>query len=181
MVVRCSYYLLANIGVDTAENEPSENCGSGSWYVCLKWWVKSDLHNGAGSCTKWSSVGRFRSWVSDAARSEAGRFTEERKGEEGCSEYDPSTITTEKYELEDKTDLQEIIEIEDVTNLSQEENKKLFEFFEHLLWENIILIYVDVVKKTIRQIYEDDAEEGFIENQTEIVLFAREYDHVEDY
>lgn len=108
-------------------------------------------------------------------------YTEERKGEEGCSEYDPSTITTEKYELEDKTDLQEIIEIEDVTNLSQEENKKLFEFFEHLLWENIILIYVDVVKKTIRQIYEDDAEEGFIENQTEIVLFAREYDHAEDY
>ena len=108
-------------------------------------------------------------------------YTEERKGEEGCSEYDPSTITTEKYELEDKTDLQEIIEIEDVTNLSQEENKKLFELFEHLLWENIILIYVDVVKKTIRQIYEDDAEEGFIENQTEIVLFAREYDHAEDY
>ena len=108
-------------------------------------------------------------------------YTEERKGEEGCSEYDPSVITTEKYELEDETDLKKILEIKDVTNLSEEENKKLFEFFEHLLWENIILIYVDVIKKTIRQIYEDDAEEGFIENQTEIVLFAREYDHVEDY
>ena len=108
-------------------------------------------------------------------------YTEERMGEEGCAEYDPSVITTEKYELEDETDLKKILEIKDVTNLSEEENKKLFEFFEHLLWENIILIYVDVIKKTIRQIYEDDAEEGFIENQTEIVLFAREYDHVEDY
>jgi hypothetical protein len=29
-------YLVAKIGFDTAENEPSEKCGSGSWYMYLK-------------------------------------------------------------------------------------------------------------------------------------------------
>ena len=29
-------YLDAKIGVDTAENEPSEKCGFGGWYMYLK-------------------------------------------------------------------------------------------------------------------------------------------------
>ena len=53
-------------------------------------------------------------------------YTEEHEGEQDWAEYDPSFITTEEYEITDKTPLKELLEIVDVTKLSDEEKKKHF-------------------------------------------------------
>ena len=99
-------------------------------------------------------------------------YTENSDGEIDCSEYDPSFIETGKFKIEDEKFLNDILQINSI-------NEKIY-FFENMLDSGVNLIFVDVAKYTIEQIQRDTIQELVNQNQN-LILFAREYDPIEDY
>ena len=99
-------------------------------------------------------------------------YTENSDGEIDCSEYDPSLINTGKFKIEDEKFLNDIIQV-------NSKNEKIY-FFENMLHSGVNLIFVDVAKYTIEQIQRDTIQELVNSNQN-LIVFAREYDPIEDY
>ena len=99
-------------------------------------------------------------------------YTENSDGEIDCSEYDPSFIETGKFIIEDEKFLDDILQV-------KSENEQIY-FFENMLDNGVYLIFVDVTKYTIEQIQRHTIKELVNCNQN-LILFAREYDPIEDY
>jgi hypothetical protein len=99
-------------------------------------------------------------------------YTENSDGEIDYSEYDPSFIETGKFIIEDEKFLDDILQV-------KSKNEQIY-FFENMLDNGIYLIFVDVTKYTIEQIQRDTIKELVNCNQN-LILFAREYDPIEDY
>ena len=99
-------------------------------------------------------------------------YTENSDGEIDYSEYDPSFIETGKFIIEDEKFLDDILQV-------KSKNEQIY-FFENMLDNGVYLIFVDVTKYTIEQIQRDTIKELVNCNQN-LILFAREYDPLEDY
>tara|TARA_B100000029_G_scaffold185390_1_gene182834 strand:- start:365 stop:790 length:426 start_codon:yes stop_codon:yes gene_type:complete len=99
-------------------------------------------------------------------------YTENSDGEIDYSEYDPSFIETGKFIIEDEKFLDDILQV-------KSKNEQIY-FFENMLDNGVYLIFVDVTKYTIEQIQRDTIKELVNCNQN-LILFAREYDPIEDY
>ena len=99
-------------------------------------------------------------------------YTENSDGEIDHSEYDPSFIETSKFIIEDEKYLDDILQV-------KSENEQIY-FFENMLDNGVYLIFVDVTKYTIEQIQRHTIKELVNCNQN-LILFAREYDPIEDY
>ena len=99
-------------------------------------------------------------------------YTENSNGEIDHSEYDPSFIETGKFIIEDEKFLDDILQV-------KSENEQIY-FFENMLDNGVYLIFVDVTKYTIEQIQRHTIKELVNCNQN-LILFAREYDPIEDY
>lgn len=99
-------------------------------------------------------------------------YTEKSDGEIDHSEYDPSFIETGKFIIEDEKFLDDILQV-------KSKNEQIY-FFENMLDNGVYLIFVDVTKYTIEQIQRDTIKELVNCNQN-LILFAREYDPIEDY
>ncbi len=99
-------------------------------------------------------------------------YTENSDGEIDHSEYDPSFIETGKFIIEDEKFLDDILQV-------KSENEQIY-FFENMLDNGVYLIFVDVTKYTIEQIQRHTIKELVNCNQN-LILFAREYDPIEDY
>ena len=93
-------------------------------------------------------------------------------GEIDYSEYDPSIIEVDKYLIEDTQSLTDVIESE-----SYEEQTS---FFETVLEFNIVLIFIDMQIMTVEQIRLNKLK-NFLNQSKDLILFAREYDHIYDY
>ena len=94
------------------------------------------------------------------------------QGEIDHSEYDPSIINIDEYLIEDCQQLNNII--------GQNAYSRKISFFECLLENNILLVFVDVNSKTIEQIRSNKIKE-LIAKYDDLTVFAREYDHIYDY
>ena len=102
-------------------------------------------------------------------------YTDEYEGEIDHAEYDPSFINTDKYELQDEQSLDEVLE----EGSANEKNA----FFQDMLDNSVVVIFIDIHKKTA-QLIRDMSEDGIkelIDSHQNLVLFAREYDHIYDY
>ena len=107
------------------------------------------------------------------------------------AEYDPSKISTDRFEIEDDVPLSSILVIHNVSELSEQENKRIAIFFTkkfliNLLEDGVAVIFVDLEEQTIFVVGEDEVNNGdlvdaLLKHYSDVTLFAREYDHIYDY
>lgn len=96
------------------------------------------------------------------------------------SEYDPSCLNTKLAgEIEDEVPIHALSKrIEgDGSNI----DKALMFFIKDILSNDIPIIFVDSVNKTISQLNFNNIEEIIRDQYNLLRLFVREYDHAEDY
>lgn len=118
-------------------------------------------------------------------------YTDKHEGEIDFAEYDPSKISTDRFEIEDEVPLSSILVIHNVSELSDEENKRIAIFFTkkfllNLLEDGVAVIFVDLEEQTIFVVGEDEVNNGdlvdaLLKHYSDATLFAREYDHIYDY
>ena len=99
-------------------------------------------------------------------------YTEKYEGDLDHAEYDPSIIETSKYTIEDEQPISEV--------LGEDNKDKSGEFFEDMLKNNVVIIFVDNENLTIEQI-EENKINALVERCPNLMLYAREYDHIYDY
>jgi|TARA_B100000959_G_C14833369_1_gene562864 hypothetical protein len=118
-------------------------------------------------------------------------YTDKHESEIDFAEYDPSKISTDRFEIEDEVPLSSILVIHNVSELSDEENKRIAIFFIkkfllNLLNNGVAVIFVDLEGQVIFEVGEDEVNNGdladtLLRHYSEATLFAREYDHIYDY
>jgi hypothetical protein len=95
-------------------------------------------------------------------------------GEGQWSQYDPSIVETPSHVIEDEQNIYELLSI------NKHSDDLIRSFFIEILDQNIKIISINLDKTAISFINEVD--ESFIRNIDEnSCVFAREYDHIEDY
>ena len=95
-------------------------------------------------------------------------------GEGQWSQYDPSIVETPSHVIEDEQNIYELLSI------NKHSDDLIRSFFIEILDQNIKVISINLDKTAISFINEVD--ESFIRNIDEnSCVFAREYDHIEDY
>ena len=95
-------------------------------------------------------------------------------GEGQWSQYDPSIAETPSHVIEDEQNIYELLSI------NRHSDDLIRSFFIEILEQNIKLISINLDKETVSTI--DEVDESFIRNIDEnSYVFAREYDHIEDY
>ena len=95
-------------------------------------------------------------------------------GEGQWSQYDPSIVETPNHVIEDEQNIYELLSI------NKHSDDLIRSFFIEILDQNIKVISINLNKAAISSINEVD--ESFIRNIDEnSCVFAREYDHIEDY
>ena len=95
-------------------------------------------------------------------------------GEGQWSQYDPSIVETPNHVIEDEQNIYELLSI------NKHSDDLIRSFFIEILDQNIKVISINLNKAAISSINEVD--ESFISNIDEnSCVFAREYDHIEDY
>ena len=95
-------------------------------------------------------------------------------GEGQWSQYDPSIVETPSHVIEDEQNIYELLSI------NKHSDDLIRSFFIEILDQNIKVISINLDKAAISFINEVD--ESFIRNIDEnSCVFAREYDHIEDY
>ena len=95
-------------------------------------------------------------------------------GEGQWSQYDPSIVETPSHVIEDEQNIYELLSI------NKHSDDLIRSFFIEILDQNIKVISINLNKAAISSINEVD--ESFIRNIDEnSCVFAREYDHIEDY
>ena len=95
-------------------------------------------------------------------------------GEGQWSQYDPSIVETPNHVIEDEQNIYELLSI------NKHSDDLIRSFFIEILDQNIKVISINLDKAAISSINEVD--ESFIRNIDEnSCVFAREYDHIEDY
>ena len=95
-------------------------------------------------------------------------------GEGQWSQYDPSIVETPNHVIEDEQNIYELLSI------NKHSDDLIRPFFIEILDQNIKVISINLDKTAISFINEVD--ESFIRNIDEnSCVFAREYDHIEDY
>jgi len=95
-------------------------------------------------------------------------------GEGQWSQYDPSIVETPNHVIEDEQNIYELLSI------NKHSDDLIRSFFIEILDQNIKIISINLDKTAISFINEVD--ESFIRNIDEnSCVFAREYDHIEDY
>ena len=95
-------------------------------------------------------------------------------GEGQWSQYDPSIVETPSHVIEDEQNIYELLSI------NKHSDDLIRSFFIEILDQNIKVISINLDKAAISSINEVD--ESFIRNIDEnSCVFAREYDHIEDY
>tara|TARA_B100000035_G_C20946836_1_gene530146 strand:- start:7 stop:660 length:654 start_codon:yes stop_codon:yes gene_type:complete len=99
-------------------------------------------------------------------------YTEKYEGDLDHAEYDPSIIETSKYTIEDEQSISEV--------LGEDNKDKSGEFFEDMLKNYVVIIFVDNENLTIEQI-EENKINALVERCPNLMLYAREYDHIYDY
>lgn len=99
-------------------------------------------------------------------------YTEKYEGDLDHAEYDPSIIETSKYTIEDEQPISEV--------LGEDNKDKSGEFFEDMLKNYVVIIFVDNENLTIEQI-EENKINALVERCPNLMLYAREYDHIYDY
>ena len=99
-------------------------------------------------------------------------YTEKYEGDLDHAEYDPSIIETSKYTIEDEQPISEV--------LGEDNKDKSGEFFEDMLKNYVVIIFVDNESLTIEQI-EENKINALVERCPNLMLYAREYDHIYDY
>ena len=99
-------------------------------------------------------------------------YTEKYEGDLDHAEYDPSIIETSKYTIEDEQPISEV--------LGEDNKDKCEEFFEDMLKNYVVIIFVDNENLTIEQI-EENKINALVERCPNLMLYAREYDHIYDY
>lgn len=99
-------------------------------------------------------------------------YTEKYEGDLDHAEYDPSIIETSKYTIEDEQPISEV--------LGENNKDKSGEFFEDMLKNYVVIIFVDNENLTIEQI-EENKINALVERCPNLMLYAREYDHIYDY
>lgn len=133
--------------------------------------------------------GKFDFAATDVVVSHA--YTDKHEGEIDFAEYDPSKISTDRFEIEDEVPLSSILVIHNVSELSDEENKRIAIFFTkkfllNLLEDGVAVIFVDLEEQTIFVVGEDEVNNGdlvdaLLKHYSDATLFARGYDHIYDY
>ena len=100
-------------------------------------------------------------------------------GEVDFSEYDPSILDTETLgELEDELSIDDLIEKIGTDKPSQ---TAIVDFFKKEVYaKQIPVILVDIAEKKIKAAGEDEIEKVISENSN-LNIFIREYDHLDDY
>ena len=99
-------------------------------------------------------------------------YTEKYEGDLDHAEYDPSIIETSKYTIEDEQPISEV--------LGEDNKDKSGEFFKDMLKNYVVIIFVDNENLTIEQI-EENKINALVERCPNLMLYAREYDHIYDY
>ena len=95
-------------------------------------------------------------------------------GEGQWSQFDPSIVETPNHVIEDEQNIYELLSI------NKHSDDLIRSFFIEILDQNIKIISINLDKTAISFINEVD--ESFIRNIDEnSCVFAREYDHIEDY
>jgi|TARA_B110000902_G_scaffold108514_1_gene128189 hypothetical protein len=95
-------------------------------------------------------------------------------GEGQWSQYDPSIVETPSHVIEDEQNIYELLSI------NKHSDDLIRSFFIEILDQNIKVISINLDKAAVSSIIEVD--ETFIRNIDEnSFVFAREYDHIEDY
>ena len=95
-------------------------------------------------------------------------------GEGQWSQFDPSIVETPSHVIEDEQNIYELLSI------NKHSDDLIRSFFIEILDQNIKIISINLDKTAISFINEVD--ESFIRNIDEnSCVFAREYDHIEDY
>lgn len=97
-------------------------------------------------------------------------------GEVDFSEYDPSILDTETAgELEDELSMADLVE------KIGADGPAVADFFKKEVYaQNVPVIFVDLEKKIIREVRQDNIEDTIIEHG-DLNIFIREYDHLDDY
>ena len=97
-------------------------------------------------------------------------------GEVDFSEYDPSILDTETVgELEDELSMADLVE------KIGADGPAVADFFKKEVYaQNVPVIFVDLEKKIIREVRQDNIEDTIIEHG-DLNIFIREYDHLDDY
>lgn len=118
-------------------------------------------------------------------------YTDKHEGEIDFAEYDPSKISTDRFEIEDEVPLSSILVINNVSELSDEENKRnsiilIKEFLLNLIEYGVSVIFVDLDEQAIFSVGEYEVNNSdlvniLLQHYLEATLFAREYDHIYDY
>ncbi len=99
-------------------------------------------------------------------------YTDKYEGDLDHAEYDPSIIETSKFIIEDEQSISEV--------LGKDNKDKSGEFFEDMLKNYVVIIFVDNESLTIEQI-EENKINALVERCPNLMLYAREYDHIYDY
>ena len=99
-------------------------------------------------------------------------YTDKYEGDLDHAEYDPSIIETSKFIIEDEQPISEV--------LGKDNKDKSGEFFEDMLKNYVVIIFVDNENLTIEQI-EENKINALVERCPNLMLYAREYDHIYDY
>ena len=97
-------------------------------------------------------------------------------GEVDFAEYDPSVLDTKTAgELEDELSMGDLVEKIGANG------QAVADFFKKEVYaQNVPVIFVDLEKKLIREVGQDDIETT-ISEYGNLNIFIREYDHLDDY